>query len=96
MMSPVKLSGTTTESWTIGSSRTTPAFSTASLSASDPAIWNAMSEESTVWNLPSTSVTLMSTIGFPLITPSAIVLTTPFSIDGMNCCGIAPPVILSS
>ena len=55
-----------------------------------------MSEESTAWNLPSTSVTLTSTIGFPLSTPSAIVLTMPFSIEGMNCCGIAPPKILSS
>ena len=55
-----------------------------------------MSEESTAWNFPSTSVTLMSTIGFPLTTPSAIVFTMPFSIEGMNCCGIAPPKILSS
>ena len=55
-----------------------------------------MSEESTGWNLPSTSVTLTSTMGFPLITPSAIVFTMPFSIDGMNCCGIAPPKILFS
>ena len=55
-----------------------------------------MSEESTVWNLPSTSVTLMSTIGFPLRTPSDIVFTMPFSIEGMNCCGIAPPVMWSS
>ena len=39
----------------------------------DPAIWNAMSEESTLWNLPSTSVTWRSTMGFPLITPSEIV-----------------------
>ena len=55
-----------------------------------------MSEESTVWNFPSTSVTLTSTIGFPLTTPSAIVLTMPFSIDGMNWWGIEPPKILSS
>ena len=55
-----------------------------------------MSEESTEWNFPSTSVTLMSTIGFPDSTPSDIVLTMPFSIDGMNCWGIAPPKILSS
>ena len=55
-----------------------------------------MSEESTVWNLPSTSVTRMSTIGFPPTTPSAIVLTMPFSTEGMNWCGTAPPKILSS
>ena len=66
------------------------------MSASEPAIWNAMSDESTGWNFPSSSVTLMSTMGFPLITPSDIVFTMPFSIDGMNCEGIAPPKILLS
>ena len=96
MMSPVKLSGTTTCSATTGSSSATPAVSTASFSAREPAIWNAMSDESTVWNFPSTSVTWTSTIGFPLMTPSAIVLTMPFSTDGMNCPGIAPPTIFDS
>ena len=68
----------------------------ASFSASEPASWNAMSEESTLWNLPSTSVHRMSTIGFPLITPCCIVLTIPFSTEPMNWCGIAPPKILST
>ena len=85
MMSPVKDSGTVTASCTIGSSNATPACSTASFNAREPAIWNAMSEESTEWNLPSTSVTLTSTIGLPDRTPSDIVFTMPFSIDGMNC-----------
>ncbi len=35
----------------------------ASLSAMAPAVWKAMSEESTVWNLPSSRVTRMSTTG---------------------------------
>ena len=43
-----------------------------------------MSEESTVWNFPSTSVTFTSTIGLPLRTPSDIVFTMPFSTEGMN------------
>ena len=55
-----------------------------------------MSDESTGWNFPSSNVTLMSTIGFPLTTPSDIVFTMPFSIDGMNCDGMAPPKILLS
>src|SRR5438105_11188901 len=55
-----------------------------------------MSEESTVWNLPSKSVTLTSTMGYPAATPSASVFTTPFSTDGMNWCGTTPPTILST
>ena len=53
MMSPVNSSGTMTSRAQIGSSSVTPAFSTASLIALDPASWNAMSEESTEWYLPS-------------------------------------------
>ncbi len=55
-----------------------------------------MSDESTEWNFPSTRVTFTSTMGFPLITPSAIVFTMPFSMEGMNWFGMAPPKILSS
>ena len=43
-----------------------------------------MSEESTVWNFPSTSVTRTSTMGFPESAPSCIAFTTPFSTDPMN------------
>ena len=55
-----------------------------------------MSDESTGWNFPSTSVHRMSTIGFPLITPCCIVFTMPFSTEAMNWFGIAPPKILST
>jgi hypothetical protein len=73
-----------------------PAAAAASFNASAPASWKAMSDESTLWNLPSTSVHRMSTMGFPLITPDCIVLTTPFSTEPMNVFGIAPPKILST
>ena len=96
MMSPVWSSGTTTSSSTIGSSNATPAAAAASRNAIEPAIWNDMSEESTVWNFPSTSVTRMSTIGYPAATPSDIGFTTPFSTLGMNWFGMMPPTILST
>ncbi len=38
-----------------------PAFGYASRHAPRAASWNAMSEESTVWNFPSNSFALMST-----------------------------------
>jgi hypothetical protein len=37
----------------IGSSRTGPAFSSAAFMPREPAILNAISDESTVWYLPS-------------------------------------------
>ena len=40
-----------------------PAWSAASRSASPPAVWNAMSDESTLCDLPSVRVTRMSTTG---------------------------------
>ena len=53
----------------------------ASRSASAPALWNAMSEESTLCALPPVSVTRMSTIGWPA-QPRSIWARTPFSTDG--------------
>ena len=55
-----------------------------------------MSEESTECALPSTSVTRMSTTGYPAATPRSIWARTPFSTDGMNCRGTEPPTTLST
>src|SRR6266446_6044711 len=51
---PTASSGTVTSSSMIGSSSTGSAFSYADLNAIEPAILNAISEESTVWYEPST------------------------------------------
>ena len=63
MTSPMYSSGTTTSTSMIGSSRRGLAFAQASLNAIEPAILNAISEESTSWYEPSSRVTLTSTIG---------------------------------
>ena len=55
-----------------------------------------MSEESTEWALPSYSVTRTSTMGYPASTPRCIWVRTPFSTEGMNWRGTAPPTILST
>ncbi len=63
MTSPTLSSGTTTSSSAIGSSRMGLAMAAAFLKAREPAILNAISEESTVWKEPSNTVTRTSTIG---------------------------------
>ncbi len=63
MTPPTWSSGTTTLTSSWGSSMVTDVASAASRSASDPAIWKAMSEESTLCALPSVSVTRRSTTG---------------------------------
>ncbi|EKD67677.1 MAG: hypothetical protein ACD_48C00271G0001, partial [uncultured bacterium] len=45
----------------------------------DPAILNAMSDESTSWYVPSYSATRISTIGYPARTPFSTASRTPFS-----------------
>ena len=63
MVAPMWSSGTTTATTSYGSSMVTDVAAAASRSASDPAIWKAMSEESTACALPSVRVTRRSTIG---------------------------------
>src|SRR5215217_4925820 len=63
MTSPMKSSGVITSNSMTGSSSTGSALRAASLSAMEPAILNAISEESTSWNVPSTSVARTSTSG---------------------------------
>lgn len=58
-----KSSGTSTEISSSGSSKITFVAAAASRNASAPAIWKAKSEESTLWALPSSNVTRISTTG---------------------------------
>ena len=61
--SPMYSSGVTTSTAKTGSSSAGLARLAASWSASEPAILNAISDESVSWYLPSVSVTRTSTIG---------------------------------
>ena len=61
--SPTYSSGTVTVTVMIGSISVGWAFSMASLNAIEPAILNAISDESTEWCCPSKSVTFTSWIG---------------------------------
>ena len=63
MTAPTYSSGTSTLITSTGSSSIGCALSTASRSASRPAFWKAMSEESTEWALPSYRVTRTPVIG---------------------------------
>ncbi len=63
MIVPTRSSGTITEMVSSGSSIVTVVPPAASRRASPPAIWKAMSEESTLCDLPSVSVTRRSTTG---------------------------------
>ena len=63
MTSPVNSSVVVTSTLIIGSSRVAPALAMASLKASEPAILNAISEESTSWYWPSVRRTRKSTTG---------------------------------
>ncbi len=87
--------GPCTSTSSYGSRSTTPAVSAASRSASAPALWKAMSEESTLCALPPVSVTRTSTIGWPA-QPRSIWARMPFSTDGMNCRGTTPPTTRSA
>ena len=65
MTSPMNASGIVTSTRMIGSRMTGSAFANPSLRAMEPAILKAISDESTSWNEPSTSVALTSTAGKP-------------------------------
>ena len=81
--SPSISSGTTTSSRIIGSSRTGFAPASAFFSAIEPAMRNAMSELSTVWNEPSTSRARKSTSGNPPSGPCLAASRIPCSTEGM-------------
>ena len=62
---PAYSSGTAISTFITGSRRVGRHLAMASLKASEPAILNAISEESTSWYWPSKSSTWKSTIGKP-------------------------------
>src|SRR5674476_32745 len=96
LTAPTASSGTVTSSSMIGSSNTGSALWYASLKASEPAILNAISEESTACIIPSTSVTRTPYTGAPASSPCSIASRTPLSTAGRKPCEMTPPTILST
>src|SRR3989344_632153 len=82
IISPKKSGGTTTSNFITGSKITGFAFFDASCRAIDPAILNAISEESTSGNEPSYRATAISTIGYPASIPLSIASFIPFPAAG--------------
>ena len=91
--SPTYSSGTVTVTVMIGSISVGWALSIASLNAIEPAILNAISDESTEWCWPSNTVTRTPRTGKPAIVPVRMASWTPFSTAGMKPPGITPPLI---
>ena len=60
------------------------------------AISNAIMDESTSWNLPSSRTTLKSITGKPAKGPLSITDRMPFSTPGMYSLGTEPPTTLDS
>ena len=89
-------SGTVTLTLMIGSRITGWHLFFISLTASEAAILNAISEESTSWYDPSWSVALTSTIGYPAKTPPARASCKPLSVTGMYSLGTTPPTTAST
>ena len=93
---PTASSGTLASSSMIGSRRTGSALIYASFQAIEPAILNAISDESTVWYEPSTSSTRTPCTGAPASSPWCIASWIPLSTAGRKLCGMTPPTILST
>ena len=69
MTAPTYSSATVTSTESIGSSSVTVCGEAASFRASAPAVWNAMSLESTEWDFPPVSETRRSIMGKPAMQP---------------------------
>ena len=89
MTSPMYSSGVATSTDMIGSRSAGLALRRASLKAIEPAILNAISEESTSWYLPSVRIARTSTVGYPASTPASSDCWMPASTDGMYSFGHA-------
>jgi hypothetical protein len=83
MTSPINSLGTTISIIIIGSKRIGRHSGTPFLNPIEPAILNAISEESTSWYEPSYNLILTSTMGYPAITPPSIASWIPFSTAGI-------------
>ena len=66
------------------------------MTAIEPAILKAISDESTSWNEPSTSVAFRSIIGKPATMPPASASRMPCSVGFQNSFGTDPPTIFDS
>ncbi len=94
--SPIYSSGIVTSTFIIGSSNTGFAFFIASLNAIEPAIWNAISLESTSWYEPSHTVACTPSTGNPPSTPACDASSIPSPTAGIYSLGIAPPTTVDS
>ena len=95
-IAPENSAGPSIESFMIGSRILGAARGKKSRNAPRAASWNAMSLESTACDWPSVSATRRLTTGTPRRGDFRIIDLKPFSHDGMNSRGIAPPLISSS
>ena len=95
-MSPTAASGALISTATMGSSTIALASRIAAKKALRPAVTKAISLLSTLWCLPSNTVTRTSTTGWPEIAPLSSTSRTPFSIAGMKLPGMVPPLTAST
>ena len=82
-----------TSTFMMGSRSLAPARRSPSRMHIREAISNASTEESTSWNLPSTSAAFMSITGKPASGPESSTDWMPFSTPGMYSLGTVPPTI---
>ena len=61
------------------------------MNAPRAAAWNALSDESTEWAAPSLITTRRFATGKPISRPFFSIERKPFSTEGTNSLGIAPP-----
>ena len=80
----------------IGSRSTGPALLIASLNAIEPAIWNAISDESTSWYEPSYTFACTPSTGNPPRIPDFVASSIPSPTAGIYSLGIAPPTTVDS
>mmetsp|Transcript_17777 Transcript_17777/g.40738 ORF Transcript_17777/g.40738 Transcript_17777/m.40738 type:complete len:242 (-) Transcript_17777:1466-2191(-) len=93
MTSPIDSSGVVTSTFISGSISLAPASRRPLRAAARPAISNAITDESTSWNAPSTSVALQPITGKPASTPDDMTDSSPLATPGMYSLGTVPPLI---
>mmetsp|Transcript_31773 Transcript_31773/g.68281 ORF Transcript_31773/g.68281 Transcript_31773/m.68281 type:complete len:232 (-) Transcript_31773:1487-2182(-) len=96
MTSPMDSSGVVTSTFITGSMSLAPASRRPLRAAARPAISKAITEESTSWKAPSTSVALHPMTGKPASTPEDIMDSSPLATPGMYSLGTVPPLISCS
>merc|ERR1719183_1244035 len=96
MTSPMYSSGVVTSTFIIGSMSFAPASLSPLRAHWRPAISKAITDESTSWYWPSSSVALHPITGKPASTPEPITLSSPLATPGMYSLGTVPPLISCS